>query len=392
MKQKISKNELLPLIGLTLSAFIFNTSEFIPIGLLTDIANAFSMNEAQAGVMMTVYSWTVTLLSLPLMLLVCKLNYKRLLLGVMGLFGLCQLASAMAPTFHILVLSRFGVACVHSIFWSIVSPLALRVVSKEHRELALSMVVTGTSIAMILGMPLGRIIGLTFGWRSPFGLIAIIALMVFLYLWRVFPNTQGSSSFTMKQLPALLKDPVPVGIYIFLAIFVTGYYTGYSYIEPFLKQVAHLSDASTTMTLTIFGLTGLLGSFLFSKLYSKIRFGFLILSTSTMAAMLYLLYPSTLIHPSLIVLVCAIWGIAATAFNVAFQFEMMQSISQDVSAIAMAIYSAIFNFGIGCGTYTGGFVETKLNLSYISLFGGAFVTIAIVFCIVWLIPKLKQAK
>ena len=95
MKTKMTLREWLPLIGMTISAFLVNTSEFMPIGLLTDISNEFHMTEAQAGVMITAYSWTVTLLSLPLMLLVCRIQPKKLLLGTLSVFAVCQVLSVI---------------------------------------------------------------------------------------------------------------------------------------------------------------------------------------------------------------------------------------------------------------------------------------------------------
>lgn len=89
MKTKMTLKEWLPLIGMTISAFLVNTSEFMPIGLLTDISNDFNMTAAQAGVMITAYSWTVTILSLPLMLLACKIKPKKLLLGTLTVFAVC---------------------------------------------------------------------------------------------------------------------------------------------------------------------------------------------------------------------------------------------------------------------------------------------------------------
>ena len=168
MKTKMSLKEWLPLIGMTISAFLVNTSEFMPIGLLTDISNDFNMTAAQAGVMITAYSWTVTILSLPLMLLACKIEPKKLLLGTLTVFSTCQVLSVISIGFPFLVVSRIGVACAHSIFWAIASPLAVRVVSKEHQSKALSAIITGTAIAMVLGMPLGRMIGLQIGWRMTF--------------------------------------------------------------------------------------------------------------------------------------------------------------------------------------------------------------------------------
>ena len=156
MKTKMTLREWLPLIGMTISAFLVNTSEFMPIGLLTDISNEFHMTEAQAGVMITAYSWTVTLLSLPLMLLVCRIQPKKLLLGTLKC--VCSVSGVVSnfKCFTFLVLSRIGVACAHSIFWAIASPVAVRVVAKEHQSKALSAIITGTSIAMVLGMPLGE--------------------------------------------------------------------------------------------------------------------------------------------------------------------------------------------------------------------------------------------
>ena len=99
MQSKMTLKEWLPLLGITVSAFIFNTSEFMPIGLLTDIADSFHITEAHAGVLITVYSWIVMLLSLPLMLLLNKIDFKRLLLGTIALFGIFQMLSAFSASY-----------------------------------------------------------------------------------------------------------------------------------------------------------------------------------------------------------------------------------------------------------------------------------------------------
>ena len=110
----ITLKQWLPLIGLTCCAFVFNTSEFMPIGLLTDIARSFSLTEAQAGIMISVYAWGVMILSLPLMVFASRFEYKRMLLGVVALFSLGQFLSAIAPTYPVLVCARLVVACAHA--------------------------------------------------------------------------------------------------------------------------------------------------------------------------------------------------------------------------------------------------------------------------------------
>ena len=136
------------LVGLTLSTFIFNTSEFIPIALLTDIGRDFGLTEAKAGMLISVYAWVVMLLSLPLMILVSRMEMRRLMLGLVGSFAAFQVMSSLSNSYGMLMASRIGVACSHSVFWAIVSPMAARMVSERHRSIALSLVATGSSIAM----------------------------------------------------------------------------------------------------------------------------------------------------------------------------------------------------------------------------------------------------
>lgn len=98
----------LALLGLSASAFIFNTSEFIPIGLLTHIASDFSITEAHAGMLISVYAWVVMLLSLPLMILVSRMEMRRLMLGLVGLFAAFQVMSSLSNSYGMLMVSRIA--------------------------------------------------------------------------------------------------------------------------------------------------------------------------------------------------------------------------------------------------------------------------------------------
>ena len=362
MKSRLTRKEMLPLVGMTVSAFIFNTSEFMPIGLLTDIAKSFSISESKAGMLITVYSWIVMLLSLPLILLVSKIDFRKLFMGTIALFGICQIMSVIAPTYGVLMASRIGVACTHAIFWSIASPVAIRLVNEEHRSFALSMVVTGTSIATIAGLPLGRLVGQYMGWRVTFLIVGIIAFAVLVYMAFVFPKIASGEQFHVRDLPALLKNPVLICLYVQTILFVLGYYTVYSYIEPFMQQVAKLQNNVITVVLLIFGAMGLLGSYLFSKLYDKHRFAFIGTVMATLLVWLLLLLPASKTLATM-VLLCAFWGITAMAFNVTTQSEVIRSVDEKGSAVATAIYSGLFNLGIGGGSWIGGIVCDKGAIS-----------------------------
>lgn len=375
MKTKMTLREWLPLIGMTLSAFLVNTSEFMPIGLLTDISKDFNITAAQAGVMITAYSWTVTLLSLPLMLVACKIKPKKLLLGTLIVFAVCQILSVISIGFPFLVASRIGVACAHSIFWSIASPFAVRVVSKDHQAKALSAIVTGTAFAMVLGMPLGRMIGLQIGWRMTFLCVGVISFIVTAYLLFVFPKIENTDTFSVSQLPELFKNSKLMIIYLITFLFATGYYTAYSYVEPFLQKVAGFSSSLVTITLMLFGVAGLLGSYLFSRYYDDHHFVFVQTVLFGFVGALALLYPAS-INMYAIILVCAVWGIAAMAFQVCFQAQIIGCVSTAASSVAMAIFSAIFNLGIGSGTGLGGMVYTNISLNYIGFVGAVIVLVA----------------
>ena len=377
--QKLETKQWLPLIGMTLAAFIFNTSEFMPIGLLTSIAAAFSISESQAGIMITAYSWAVMILSVPLMIAVSKVSFKPMLLVTLIVFAIGQILSGIAPTFLILIIARLVVASAHAIFWSVASVIAVKLVDEQHRDFAMSMIVTGTSIAMIFGLPLGRIVGLYLGWRMTFILAGIIAFALFAFQSFVFPTLDKPKPFKVNQLPLLFKNKSLVSIFVVSFLFATAYYTAYSYIEPFMSSIAKLSDTWITLSLSMFGFAGILGSVLFSKFYSKNRVGFLRLMTLNIAIVLLLLKPSTVSLISLL-FVCAYWGLTSTAFNVAAQSEIILHAGA-AGSVAMAFFSGIFNLGIGTGSFIGGKVVDLINLGSIGYIGAVIGLLAGIYCI-----------
>lgn len=272
--EKMPLRNWLPIIGLACTAFVFNTSEFVPIGLLTDIGHDFHMSAADTGMLISVYAWVVMIMSLPLMICVSRMEMRRLMLWVVGSFAFFQLLSFFSNSFGMLMASRIGVAFSHSVFWSILSPMAARIVSERFRSVALSLVASGSAIAMVFGMPIGRMIGLALGWRMTFFTISITAVVTFIYLYVTLPVLPSRGKFSVKKLPQLFAIRPLTGIFLLTAFFATAYYTTYSYIEPFLKEQVGMNNTLVTASLMLFGMAGILGSVAFSRYYTRNRYAF----------------------------------------------------------------------------------------------------------------------
>ena len=366
----------LPVITLACGTFVFNTSEFIPIGLLSAIASDFHLSEAGAGLLITIYAWVVALASLPLMLFFSQTELKRLMLGVIILFTLSHIASAFAVSFYTLMASRIGVAFSHALFWSIVSPMAVRAAPRGKQSVALSIVVTGSSLALIAGLPIGRVIGLYLDWRSTFACIAVVSALIALLFWRVFPAMPSTQSVRFKSLPTLLSNKSLRKIYLLTALFITGQFTAYSYIEPFLAQNG-VSESAITTILVLFGCSGIVASVVFSRYYDTHHLVFVNLSLFGVAVSLLMLYFSAFYLP-FVVAVIIFWGFAIACFNVVFQSQTI-NLAPNASAVAMSMYSGIYNVGIGGGALVGGIVSEDLGVSFVGFVGGAIALVACVY-------------
>lgn len=383
MNERMTPRLWLALAGLTFSAFIFNTSEFVPVGLLSNIQRDFSLSDTAIGMLISVYAWVVMLMSLPLMLLVSRMEMKRLLLALLLLFGASHVVSFLSTSYAMLMVSRVGVACAHAVFWSIVSPMAVRIVPERYRSVALSTVVTGSSVALILGMPLGRMVGLHLGWRMTFLLIGLFAFGTLVYAALTLPRVPSRGRFSTGRVPALFADRRMSGLFLFTLIVSTGYYVAYSFIEPFLVKIAGMSASLCTGTLMLYGLFGFVGSLAFSRYYNRGRARFMTLMVGAMVVCLLLLRPLAVSLP-LTLVACAVWGLSVTAYNVAMQSNIILAAPADGTAVAMSIFSGIYNLGIGFGAAIGGAVSTHSTVANIGYVGGALALLGWLFWLRWL--------
>ena len=385
----VHKIAYLRVIALTFGAFIFNTTEFVPVPLLSDMAKDFGMSTADTGLIITIYAWSVTILSLPFMLLTANLERRSLLLKIFILFVASHALCSVAWNFTVLTIGRVLIAISHAIFWSITASLAVRVAPINKSSQALGLLALGTSLAMILGLPLGRIIGDAFGWRITFGLIGLFAVGVGFWLHKILPILPSKNSGSLKSLPELAKNSFLMVIFLLTAIVVSAHFSTYSYIEPFAKDISGFSGKFITIFLLIFGAAGIVASWLFSKFYRLIPNVFLTLSiTLILACLLALKLIAT--NEALMLMLAFVWGLGIAGINMSFQIKVLNLASSATDA-AMAIYSAIYNIGIGAGALIGHQTIVRLGEENIGNVGGIFAAVGLVVFLA-AVAKFKKSK
>lgn len=372
----------LAIAGVALGAFVFNCSEFMPVGLLTDIGNTFSVSESQTGMILSVYAWFVMIFSVPLMVLCTRINLRPLLLIVLAVFMLGQILTAVAVSYWMLMIARLVVAVSHCIFWSIGVPLCVRLADKEHKPAAVSCFTACGATALVVGMPAGRAIGLLVGWRLSFGIVALLAALLLIYDFFLLPRTENEEAFRFSQIPLLFKNRGLVALFIMTALYSLSYYIGYSYIEPFLLQVAHLSNEVVTMALAVFGIAGITASLCCSKVYPKHRFKVIAAATIGAPTAFFLTaFFAQFSSPELIMVSSIVWGLSGSCVTFVYQGEIVNVSSEEESTVAMAFFSSIFNFGIGCGAFVGGRVVDVMGISQVCTVGGCLGVVNIIFCL-----------
>lgn len=364
--------------ALAVGAFIFNTTEYIPIALLSDIGQSFDKPATEVGMMITVYAWIVALLSLPLMLMTKNIERRKLLLMLFALFALFHALSFFSWNFNILLVSRIGIALTHAVFWSITASLAVRLAPTGKTNQALGLLSTGTVLAMVLGIPLGRVVGQYFGWQLSFLLIGVCAAGVILVLAKNLPALPSQNTGSLSSLPSLFKRRNLMLLYAMTVLIITAHFTAYSYIEPFVLQVGGFKAEQVTIVLSLYGLAGFAASYLFGKWFAKSQRLFMLGAVAVILLSALLLLPFAS-FPYAVYALVFIWGVAIVIVSLGMVSKVL-AFASDATDVANSIYSGLYNVGIGGGALLGHYVTVWFGLSNIGIAGALLAAAGLAVC------------
>ena len=364
--------------ALAVGAFIFNTTEYIPIALLSDIGQSFGKAATEVGMMITVYAWIVALLSLPLMLMTKNIERRKLLLMLFALFALFHALSFFSWNFNILLVSRIGIALTHAVFWSITASLAVRLAPAGKTNQALGLLSTGTVLAMVLGIPLGRVVGQYFGWQLSFLLIGGCAAGVMLVLAKNLPALPSQNTGSLSSLPSLFKRRNLMLLYAMTVLIITAHFTAYSYIEPFVLQVGGFKAEQVTIVLSLYGLAGFAASYLFGKWFAKSQRLFMLGAVAVILLSALLLLPFAS-FPYAVYALVFIWGVAIVIVSLGMVSKVL-AFASDATDVANSIYSGLYNVGIGGGALLGHYVTVWFGLSNIGIAGALLAAAGLAVC------------
>jgi len=365
-----------PLVALATGAFGIGVTEFAPMGMLPGIASDLGVSIPAAGLLVSAYAIGV-LIGAPLMTLTTgKIPRRYLLIGLMAIFTLGNLMSALATDYTSLMVARVVTSLNHGAFFGVGSVVAASLVAPDKRAGAVAAMFMGLTLATIGGVPLAAWFGELLGWRTAFWGIAGLGVLTMLALWFALPNVElPKSDGVLAEIRVLGRGPVLAA----LALTVVGssaMFTVFTYIAPILSTQTHASTGFITAMLMLYGVGLTLGNMWGGKAADRSIDRTLIASLSALILVL-LAFTVLMRWPLPAAVAILIWGIASFAIVPPLQMRVMEA-AKGAPNLASAVNIGAFNLGNAIGAAVGGAViSAGLGYPAISLAGAAMAALGL---------------
>ncbi|HVW40308.1 MAG TPA: MFS transporter [Amycolatopsis sp.] len=342
------------LVALAIGAFGIGTTEFVMMGVLPQAAAGFGVSIPSAGYLITGYALGVVIGAPLLTAVAVKLPRKTMLLATMALFTLGNLLFAISPNQEFGVAFRFLAGLPHGAFFGAGAVVASSLVEPGNRAKAVSMMFLGLTLANVVGVPLGTLLGQQVGWRATFGVVALIGVVALAAIARLIPHQGRPAEVSLRGELSAFRRPQ---VWFALAIVTFGFggvFASLSYVTPMLTNVAGYDPHNVTLLLALAGIGMTIGNLLGGRLADKALMPSLYVALFALAAVLGIF---TLTAHSKIGAAVTIFAVGVAGFMIGpmMQTRIMQQAGGSPSLVSAAVQSA-FNTANSIGAYLGGLV------------------------------------
>ena len=370
---------------LAISAFVIVTTEFIIVGLLPALARDLDISISVAGLLVTLFAFTVMLFGPVLTAALSHFERKRLFVVILLLFAGSNALAAAAPDIWLLGLGRFVPALALPVFWGTASETAGELAGPEKAGKAVANVYLGISGAMVLGIPLGTLASDGLGWRGTFWGLSGLSLLMAAMLMAVMPTLAKPARVRLAEQARILRDPYFLGNVVLSVLVFTAMFTGYTYLADTLERIAKIPSGDVGWWLMGFGIVGLGGNWLGGHFVGRDPLRVTFIAVLVLAIGVVAATPLAGNHLWL-ALALGVWGIANTALYPICQVRVMQSATH-AQALAGTLNVSMANAGIGLGAILGGLVIKHLGLENLGYVAAGIAVLAML--VVPLVARLK---
>jgi DHA1 family inner membrane transport protein len=378
------------LIALALAAFAYVTTETLPIGLLSLISRGTHSSLSGVGLLVTYYGLVVVVVTIPLTQLTRRVPRRYLMSGLLAVFALATLGSAMSSSYGLLLASRVVTAFSQAVFWAVVGATAAGMFPQRVRGRAVSLVFAGTSLAALLGVPAGTWIGQHFGWRAPFAALSAVALLTMLAIAFLLPTSKpGEGEAARGTAPDARRYWLTIAV---VSLAGTAAFASFTYITPFLTQVSGFSLGALSLILLVRGIAGLAGVYMGGRMGDwnpSIAIGTPVALQALALCALYLAGG----QPVAAVILVSVAGLSFSAMCTALTGRVLR-VAPGSTDMANAGTSIAVNIGITAGALIGGLLLPAYGVRSTVLVGGllSIAALAVVFCELPLRPRTASAE
>lgn len=340
---------------LGLSVFALGTSEFMLSGLLPPIADDMSVSIPQAGLLISAFAIGMVVGAPLLAVATLRLPRRTTLIALISVFGLGQIAGALAPTYEVLFVSRVVSALACAGFWAVGAAVAIAMVPVNQRARAMAVMIGGLSVANVLGVPLGAFLGEHLGWRSAFWAVGAASTVALVGVATRIPHIPlPEKRPELKRELAIYRDRQVWLAIVITALAAGGVFCAFSYLAPLLTDVAGLDSGWVPWILGLFGVGALIGTMIGGRVADAHLFGVMLsgITASTVFLVALALFASSQVA---VVALAFLLGLSAFFTAPALNARMF-NVAGAAPTLAGATTTAAFNLGNTSGPWLGGTV------------------------------------